>query len=164
MPSSHLAALAAAGVAATVAFAAPADAAPREQHCVVDVVGQEADGLLVLSEPTCYRTFDQAQSDARTAPAPADGSVQLMAASSVLGVHYDGANFTGSSITVSGTSCSGGYTNLTTDWRNRISSSLNGCSVVRFYDGLNLTGVVETQYGSGNLWGLNNKSDSVRYG
>ena len=164
MPSSHLAALAAAGVAATVAFAAPADAAPREQHCVVDVVGQEADGLLILSEPTCYRSFDQAQADARSAPASPDGSVQLLAASTVLGVHYDGANFTGASITVSGTTCSGGYTNLTTDWRNRISSSLNGCSPVRFFDGLNRSGVFEVQWSSGNLFGLNNKADSIQYG
>ena len=164
MPSTHLAALAVAGVATAVAFAAPADAAPREQHCVVDVIGQEADGLLVLSEPTCYRSFDQAQADARSAPESPDGSVQLMAASSVLGVHYDGANFTGASITVSGTTCSGGYTNLSWDWRNRISSSLNGCSPVRFYDGLNLSGIAEAQWASGNLGTLNNRADSIKYG
>jgi hypothetical protein len=161
---SPFAALAVAGLG-LLAIATPAGAAaPREQHCVVDVIGQEPDGELLLSEPTCYRTFDQAQADARVAPASDGASTQALTASSVLAVHYDGPNFTGSSITVSGTTCGGGYTNLTTDWRNRISSSLNGCSVVRFFDGLNLTGANESQFASGNLVFLNNRADSVRYG
>ena len=162
MPSIHFAALAAAGVA-VLALASPASAAPPEQHCVVDVVGQEADGRLVLGPQRCYRSFDQAQADAGV-PTPGDTSAQALAAGTVLAVHYDGANFTGSSITVNGTTCGGGYTNLSWDWRNRISSSLNGCSVVRFYDGLNKAGANESMFASGNLGWLNNKSDSVQYG
>ena len=90
-------------------------------------------------------------------------AMAIAAASGTLGVHYDGSNFTGSSITVSGTSCSGGYTNLSTDWRNRISSTVNGCPVVRFFDGVNLSGISETRLTSGNLIALNNRSDSIQY-
>ena len=163
MPSSHLVALAAAGIG-VLALAAPAAAEAREQHCVVEVVGQEADGELVLSSPECYRSFDRAAA-AAGAPELADDALtpQAVAASSVIGVHYDGANFTGSSLTVYGTNCGGGYTNLTTTWRNRISSSLNGCPIVRFFDGANLTGASETQFASGNLFYLNNRADSIQY-
>lgn len=160
VPSTRLLVLAAAGVA-FVSLSAPATAAAPEEHCVVDVVGQEADGLLVLSEERCYRSFDQAQADAAVPPG---GEMSLLATSGgTLGVHYDGSNFTGSSITVSGTSCSGGYTNLTSSWRNRISSTLNGCPVVRFFDGLYLSGSSETMLASGNLYYMNNKSESIQY-
>jgi hypothetical protein len=160
VPSSRLLVLAAAAGIGVVALSAPATAAPPEQHCVVDVVGQEPDGQLVLSEERCYRSFDQAQADAAVPP----GGDSVMALSGgTLGVHYDGSNFTGSSITVSGTSCSGGYTNLTTTWRNRVSSTMNGCPVVRFFDGINLTGASETMLASGNLIYMNNKSDSIQY-
>jgi hypothetical protein len=166
VPSFRLVALAAAGLTVlTIATPIAAEAAPAEEHCVVDVVGQEDDGRLVLSEPTCYRSFDQAQADATVAPQADGTSLQAFAAAGVIGIHYDGANRTGSSITVSGSGCTGGYVNLSTTWRNRISSTQNFCSPTRFYDGLNLTGAVEsTPAGVLNLGALSNRADSIKYG
>jgi hypothetical protein len=161
VPSTRLIALAAAALGG-LCLATPAAAAPVEQHCAVHVIDQEPDGELVLSKPECFRSLDEAMDQGAIADTQA-GSTQALAASTVLAVHYDGANFSGSSLTIFGTTCSGGYTNLALIWRNRISSSSNGCPVVRFYDGVNLTGAVETQVGSGNLFTLNNRADSVQY-
>jgi len=149
------------------AVSSSADAAPREQHCVVEVTEQRADGELVLGAPRCYSTEAGAR---RAAGLPVDLSAAelersgLLAASSTLGVHYDGANWSGSSITVSGSTCGGGYTNLTSAWRNRISSTVNGCFRVRHWDGLTMTGAYEDTVGAGgNLVGQNNRPDSIQY-
>ena len=165
MLSTRLVALAAAGLGALSLAAPAAAAAPAEQHCVVDVIGQEADGELELSKPECFRSTrpgdEPGRRPGRSPPRHRRPRWRWRASSPCT---TTGANFTGSTLTVNGTTCGGGYTNLVIAWRNRISSSLNGCSVVRFYDGLNKTGQVETQFGSGNLGALNNRADSVQYG
>ncbi len=79
-------------------------------------------------------------------------------------MHYDGSNLTGSTLTVNGGACSGGYTNLSATWINRISSTLNYCPLVRHYDGYNLTGSSQTTTTtSWNLTSLNNLANSVQY-
>ena len=56
----YLLAIPLAMVPAPVAAAADGNASiwpPSDEHCIVEVVGQAADGELRLSEPTCFDTF-----------------------------------------------------------------------------------------------------------
>jgi hypothetical protein len=81
-----------------------------------------------------------------------------------IGVHYDGFDLTGSSLTVVGVDCLGGWLNLPSTWNNRISSTLNGCPRIRHYDGVNLGTPQETTFSpGGNLGALNNIASSVQY-
>ncbi|MEZ5175493.1 MAG: hypothetical protein R2823_04725 [Acidimicrobiia bacterium] len=158
---------------------ASAEASPdsTETHCVVDVIGEEPDGELILSEARCYKTFSEAVSDASDGvvriPAGAAGAILFQdegiaeaLSSFTLGTHYDGYNGSGSSISIAGSSCSGGYWNTGTTWRNRISSSHNGCGRLRHYDYANKGGSYQDTYGAGttdNLGSLNNRTESVSY-
>jgi hypothetical protein len=147
------------GVAVLVgpaAGAARAPASPPEEHCVVQVVGQDAaTGEVRLSDLTCDRTRDVALRRAGAATAAADHPI---------GVHFDGAGYTGSSLTVVGADCTGGWLNLPAAWNNRISSTLNGCPRIRHFDGANLTPPEQTTLSpGGNLLSLNNKASSIQY-
>lgn len=164
---------------AAVAAAAPAGTAgasveeSEEQHCVVQVVGQEKSGRYLTDEPTCYPTLAEALSGAgalvpevaRSGALTSDQvEVAVASASSNLGIHFDGANRTGSSITVAGTTCGGGYVNLSTAWINRISSTINSCAVVNFWNGYDKTGNYEqTGFTTENLGALNNAANSIGY-
>lgn len=151
------------------------DAAGPAEDCVLSVIGQEVDGELIVEGPTCYSSLTDAlvaagaevdpASDLTVADLAADsGAARAVAASSVLAVHYDGSNLTGATLTVNGGACSGGYTNLSASWINRISSTLNYCPTVRHYDGYNLTGSSQvTTSTSWNLTSLNNLANSVQY-
>ncbi len=89
-----------------------------------------------------------------------------MLSSFALGIHFDGANGSGSSITVTGAACSGGYWNTGSAWANRISSSYNGCGRLAHFDLPNKGGSVENTFGAGttdNLGALNNQTESVAY-
>jgi hypothetical protein len=149
--------------------AAPARAAgPVEQHCLLEVVGQAEDGRYLTGEPTCYdRLADVAERlGASVRPGASNLAVgrRIAGLASTIATHFDGAGFTGSSISVTGSVCNGGWLNLSSAWRNRISSSINHCSLVRFYNFINLGGGSEWMLMSGNLSPLNNASDSVQYG
>ncbi len=153
------------------------DAGVAETHCVVDVIAETPDGELIVSEPRCYPTFPEAVADA------SNGSIRIPAASKgdilfrdeavagayssfTLGTHYDGYNGSGSSISVVGSSCSGGYWNTGTTWRNRISSSYNGCGRLRHYDDPSKGGSYRDTYGAGttdNLGWFSNRTESVSY-
>lgn len=147
---------------------------PSEEHSVVNVLGQEANGEFVLSELRCYPSEAEADADAAggmlsmmlaNPSAMVDGPV-VLSSTFTLGKHFDGFNGTGSSISVVGTSCSGGWWNTSTSWDNRISSSWNGCYRLRHHDGANKTGSYEDTYGVGttdNLSWLNNAAESVSY-
>jgi hypothetical protein len=146
----------------------------EESHCVVFVVDQRADGELVLSQPECFS--DETSADARSlaghvswfsssteATLESDG---VLASSSVLGKHYEGLNGSGSSITIVGSSCTGGYWNTGSTWANRISSSYHGCQRLTHWDQPNKQGAKQSTYGVGtikNLTTLNNKTKSVSY-
>jgi hypothetical protein len=81
-----------------------------------------------------------------------------------IGVHWDGPGLTGSSFTVIGSSCSGGWLNLNALWTNRVSSTQNYCPVIRHYDGYGLTGSHEDTYApGGNLGFMNNATNSIQY-
>jgi len=154
---------------ALVAIAAPVSAAPVE-HCVVEVVAQAPDGQLIMSRPDCYRTFGEAAAHAAalttSGVSGATSGLITPASTFALGIHYDGFNGTGSSITVVGSSCTGGWWNTTTTWDNRISSSYNGCDRLTHHDMSNKTGASEPTLGLGsvsNLSTLNNRAESVSY-
>lgn len=154
-------------------------AAEVETHCVVDVVDQHADGEFVLSAPRCYPSFAEAAAEASAGAVQlgADASGQLLfdyegaatagvLASFTLGIHFDGFNGSGSSISVVGDSCTGGWWNTGATWANRISSSWNGCYRLKHHDGPNKTGASESTVGVGttdNLTVLNNKAESGSY-
>ena len=162
---------------AAVAVARPASPDTRaETHCVIEVVDQRADGELVMSDKTCFDTFAKAQFHAtggKLVLAPdAHGSVAFKAgfdkrSTQTLGIHYNKKNGGGSSITVVGSGCTGGYWNTSSNWDNKISSSYNGCPRLRHYDKANLNGMFADTTGVGTTDNLpsfmNNKTESVQY-
>lgn len=132
---------------------------------MVFVVDQNPDGELIVSELECFT--DEATADAIALEGHDSWSTSLSAVSSfVLGKHFDGFNGSGSSISVVGSSCTGGYWNTGSTWANRISSSYNGCYRLRHWELPNKNGASENTYGVGttnNLGSLNNRVQSVSY-
>lgn len=159
--------------------AAPAGAAApdHQTHCVVEVVAQTADGELLTGPADCYPTFAEAMAVASGGRlrllAATPGSVVLTdeaiaesVSSFTLGIHYDGASGSGSSISVVGSSCAGGYWNTSSSWSNRITSSWNGCARLRHWDGPSKTGSYQDTSGVGttdNLTTMDNRTESVSY-
>lgn len=118
-----------------------------EVHCVVEITGHRADGEYTTTTPACGRTRP-------------NGMEPL--AGSTLAVHYSGPDFTGSTFTVTGSGCSGGWLNFPSQWTNVISSTWSYCAVSHF-DYFYLTGDVEVTYRPSNLGLLNNRTNSARY-
>src|ERR1019366_4402030 len=82
----------------------------------------------------------------------------------ILGIHYDGQNWTGSSTSTVGSDCLGGWLNVSNAWNNRIRSTWNGCNRIRHFDGYNLTGTWEDTYSpGGNLTALDRATSSIQY-
>ena len=150
-------------VLAAVAMATGAAAADEpqteEQHCVITVVGQLASGEFVTAEPVCVASASRAS--------VVDDLTLGTESTVTLGVHYDGLNGSGSSVTVVGSSCTGGYWNTSPTWDNRISSSFNGCARLRHYDLADKGGSWADTTGWGttdNLPGwMDNRTESVAY-
>lgn len=153
-----------------VASSDSVDAQPMaEEHCLVEIVGVNDGGRFETDEPVCYPTLAEVLVELGEVPSfrsrsTVDVDAVVAAASTTLGVHWDGSNRTGSSITISGGTCGGGYVNLSSSWTNRISSTLNSCPSVVFWDGFDKTGSNEsTNSASTNLGALNNASNSIGY-
>lgn len=140
-----------------------------EEHCVVFVIGQHDTGEFIVSDPVCYRTLQEVDSLASgtgAASGKVDGVSGSALASITLGRHFDGFNGTGSSISIVGGSCTGGYWNTSASWDNRISSSFNGCARLRHFDLPNKGGSFQDTSGAGttdNLSLLDNKAESISY-
>lgn len=136
-------------------------ARPAETHCVLVVVAQDVSGELKTESRGCFFLATEAQVAAELRGAGGE------LASFTLGIHYDGTNGTGSSITIVGSSCGGGYWNTGPTWANRISSSYNGCQRLRHHDLPSAAGASVDTTGAGttdNLPALlNNKTESVTY-
>ncbi len=157
--------------------AATADTPEPETHCVLQVRYQKPDGELVMAPARCFASFAEAVADASGGavrvdpgtPAAAlwtDPDLQVLLSGFALGTHYDGFNGSGSSVTIRGSSCTGGWWNTSAAWDNQISSSWNGCTRLRHYDYPNKGGASQDTYGSGttdNLSTLNNRTESVAY-
>jgi len=167
-----VAATAAAALTPTVANAAAGlEEKEIETHCVVFVESQADDGEFRMSNPGCYPTKQEAATAAASPIARAqlaDVDSQAAAMSTfTLGIHYDGLNGTGSSITVVGTSCTGGYWNTPTWFDNVESSAYNGCYRLRHYDKPSMGGSATHTYGAGTTdnissW-MNNRTESIAY-
>lgn len=133
-------------------------AAPAEQHCVVQVLGQQQTGELRTSKAECATTRTQAMREAGVDLAsPA-------AVTSMIGAHYDGYAYTGSSFTVVGSDCAGGWLNLPAAWSNRVSSTMHGCPTIRHFDGFyRVTPEQTTTWPGANLFLLNDRTSSIQY-
>jgi hypothetical protein len=128
--------------------------APAEEHCVVRVTKPDASGRLHLTRLECAPSRAEALRSAQVT-SMADWSI---------GIHYDGPGLTGSSLTVVGADCTGGWLNLPAGWSNRISSTMHGCPRIRHFDGFWLVSPAETTLSpGGNLIALNNRPSSIQY-
>lgn len=164
-------AIAAFGLIAVAAPSAGASVQPvagGTRHCVVEVVGQAKDGEYLLSEPECYSDYATAMasiglgSDVTT---PARAEAAAASVQSTLASHFDGAGYTGSSFSVSGVDCLGGYINMSAGWDNIVSSTFSWmCPRVRHWTGVNKTGSFQDTVPSGNLSSpVNNAVSSIQY-
>jgi hypothetical protein len=162
---------------ASAAKAPPSTPTADAPHCLAKVIGRSAAGELQLSTPACYATYGdvlsragQPVADKNISPTEArtrglvGGGATTMSSTWIIGTHFDGAGWTGASFSVEGSDCGGGYLNLTGWWANRVSSTLNGCPTIVHYLWPNLVGSNEATTGvGGNLWSLNNLSESIQY-
>ena len=151
------------------------EAVEKERHCVVSVIGIAEDLELKMSPEQCFGTFSEAmlalsggalQLPADTPVSVLSGSPSYMSSTFTIGIHYDYYNGGGSSISVSGSSCVGGWWNTPSWFDNRESSSYNGCYRLRHYDLPNKVGSSQSTTGTGqtdNLTTLNNRTESVSY-
>lgn len=142
-----------------------------ETHCVIHVMEKTDEGELKMSTPTCFATQERAAAAAGREilkPQLNEAAGESYALSSfTIGIHYNGFNGSGSSITVVGSSCTGGWWNTPTWFDNKTSSSYNGCYRLRHYDRPNKQGSSFNTYGVGqidNITGsMNNRTESVAY-
>jgi hypothetical protein len=129
---------------AAVVVVTPSAASAAEQHCSMTVIGQTRRGQLVTTPITCGE----------------EGGFSIL---SVIAVHYTGANFSGSTLSIQGGPCNGGWLNMPAGWENVVSSTWSICDTTH-YDGYGLSGSSETLgVGGGNLGSLNDRTNSVRY-
>ncbi len=166
-------------ILATVLVASPPTTAPelnQESHCVVVVEGQKSTGELVMGDPVCFGSFSEAFEETTGQAVPAgtvgadvftDTQIAALAASFTIGIHYSGTNGSGSSISVVGDSCVGGWWNTPPAWSNQISSSYNGCPVLRYYDRPGKIDLLGKTSGAGTTKNLpapaNDMAESVTY-
>jgi hypothetical protein len=122
-------------------------AEPIDQHCLLRVIGQ-----------------DPLTKELRTAPLECQTGPAVRMRVTYSAVHYTGSNFSGSTLSIVGDTCSGGWLNMPAGWVNVISSTWSFCFVAH-WDLNNLTGDVQvlTPPG-GNLTSLNNRTNSASYG
>lgn len=147
-------ALLASTLVAPAALAAPPDG---EEHCVLVVVDKAPDGELKTAPMVC----DSSRSRALAAA----GVPTARLADWAIGTHYDGAGFTGASVTVVGADCTGGWLNLPASWNDRISSTLHGCARIKHHLHVNLTGTSQTTYAPGSNLNstLDDETSSIQY-
>jgi hypothetical protein len=140
-------------VAIAIGGVAPNPAAGAEveiEHCTLAITGLNKDGS--------YRTGDL---ECTKGPAPSRRGFSTL--TTYIAVHYDGFNLTGSTLSIEGGSCSGGWLNLPASWQDRIESTSSGCTT-RHYRDLNLGGPHNTTWSpGGNLSTLANAASSVSY-
>lgn len=157
------------GVLSVSVFAVPpmtasaADAA--ETHCVLRMDAAADSSRAKKADLNCYPTLAEALAESGPPIQEPNGTKERSAAlaASTIAIHFDGRNNSGSSISISGTECSGGHVNLTNDWVNRIRSTANFCPTVKFFDGFDKSGDAEATSGITNLGPLDRRANSVSY-
>ncbi len=134
--------------------------AEPEVHCVAHASGVDEDGVLIVSEPVCGSEL--------TVSALVSSSAMAFGATYTIGRHYSGTGYSGSSITITGsTPCGGGVWKPSGFWNNNIESSLHYCggSPTRFYNSSSCSGSSRAIYSSTSSLGwMNNLTSCVRYG
>ncbi|HQF95341.1 MAG TPA: hypothetical protein PLS46_14340 [Microthrixaceae bacterium] len=150
------------------AGATSSDSNTEITHCVVSVIDQLESGEYVLSDEECYSDFSSAMESVglgESADTPAKAEAAALSIQSTLATHYDGASYTGSSFSVLGINCLGGYVNMSASWDNRVSSTYSSfCPRVRHWTGVNLSGQYQDTLPSGNLSSpVNNTVSSIQY-
>jgi hypothetical protein len=163
-------------MAAVMAPGAPTAATPaHEQHCATRQLMLEQLRAGARSQVRCFPTFREAMAslDVRvpTDATLAEQQAVAMQSSSILAVHHDGANGSGDSFSVGGTSCDGGGISLAAGdpWNDRISSTRHRlCTKVKHWVDAGYTGSSQLTEGSdGTLMNLNgtlsNAVTSIRY-
>ncbi len=156
-------AIALALVGAFVAAPSPAGATEpvdtgAETHCIVELNDTSADNSTTSSQQ-CFAS--EAAVDRHLG-----GNLQV-SSSNVIGRHYSGTSYSGSTVTIMGTTCSGGVWYATGSWNNNIESTKNYCGSTgtRFYNSSSCTGssrLVTSQQAT--LGWMNNLTSCVRYG
>ena len=144
----------------------------------MEVLGELESGEFLMSDPVCFGSFAgailEASSgslvvDERTEPADLFSDEGMASAMSTftLGVHYEGYGGSGSSISIVGSSCSGGYWNTPASWDDTISSTWNGCYRIKHHDLPNRGGSYAWTIGYGGPFNvpskLDNESESISY-
>ena len=152
----------------TAGATSPSDSKTEITHCVVSVIDQLESGEFVLSDEECYSDFGSAMESlglGESAATPAQAQAAAFSIQSTLATHYDGASYTGSSFSVLGFNCLGGYVNMSASWDNRVSSTYSSfCPRVRHWTGVNLSGQYQDTLSSGNLSSpVNNTVSSIQY-
>ncbi len=146
-----------------------AKAVDTETHCVLVVVGQKPSGEFITESLGCFTTLGEAQGAEHATVQGSDRIVGegVSLLTFTLGIHFDGAGGTGSSISIVGDNCNGGFWNTGPTWSNRISSSFNGCHRLRHHVDPDKGGAATDTTGSGSTHNLpgayDNTTDSVSY-
>lgn len=156
-------AIAMALIGAFVAAPSPAGAKERvdtrvETHCIVEL-NDSSTADSTKSSRQCFSS--EAAVDKHL-----DANSQR-SSSNVIGRHYSSTSYSGSTITITGTTCSGGVWYATGSWNNNIESTRNYCGSAgtRFYNSSNCAGsnrFVTSQQST--LGWMNNLTSCVRYG
>jgi hypothetical protein len=137
------------------------DGGAEEEYCVATL----ATSAETQREPVCF--VDEAAADAlvsQMTEAPVRGA--RSGGNNVLARHYKSTSFTGGTVAIVGTTCSGGVWYTTGSWNNNIESTLNYCNTgISHYDGSNCSGSTTTIfYSATTLSTMNNRTSCVRYG
>lgn len=155
-----------------LALVNPASAAPdaaevgddAERHCVA--YAQSDSSPFEAAEPRCWDKASEVEAFvAKVTGEQVRGS--RAGGNNVIGRHYSGTSYSGSTLTIVGTTCSGGVWVASGWWNNRISSSSHYCgsSGTRFYDSSSCSGSSKSIFASASSLGwMNNRTSCVRYG
>jgi hypothetical protein len=146
----------------------------KTQQCLMTITGKDASNMFKTTAEKCFNSYaevlraaggENIADDITPAEAKNNGVFALL---SIIGVHFDANNGTGSSLTVNGSTCVGGGLNVPLAWNDRISSTLNGCPSIVHYENSNYVGSSIITYGSGSLTSLSgaymdNRTSSILY-
>ncbi|MCP4961297.1 MAG: hypothetical protein GY925_18790 [Actinomycetia bacterium] len=162
-------------IVAALAVAAPLlvinnnswSSADEAEHCIAVVLYQTDDGEFVLSDPECTTgSYDDLAISMGIGSFTSDGEVAAGSRYATLARHYDGDWYSGSSLSIAGSSCGGGWLNLSSSWDNRINSTwtFSGtCARVKHFDGSGLTGSYQSTWPRGTLSYMKNRANSIQY-
>lgn len=151
---------------------AKAETPNKEEHCLLTVTGKDANNFFTTAPLKCYGTFAEVMraTGSRTVKdsvTPQEAKAANLLGDTVIGVHYDGYSASGSTLTVFGTTCTGGGLNVPLSWNDRISSTMNGCGSIIHYEHTNYTGASQITFGNGSLTNftgyMDNRTSSILY-